>query len=135
MPVYHDIRDNENPCSFDGYTFEYTEDKMYVSGYVFYKIVFRKDGLVHRTDGPAIIKGSTLQSNTVGEYAVAGVSIPPNILDNLLSRPIQEMPLYINDEVLKLAAADRMNKDKTTMVSKTNRVLLRKLKKICNVKG
>ena len=72
------------------------------------KCVFYKGGKAHRTDGPAIVTWKEFKRGSTQFYYIRGQQVPKESFLKVLHANIEDLPLYINDPILKDIAIDRL---------------------------
>lgn len=104
------------------------------------QVTFKRKGLYHRTDGPAVVTWDVRRKGVTSLYYLNGVHVDKDKYLKVLNAPMEDMPIYLNDPLFKDLAIDRLkgtrssielsvNRDMTSIVkSKTLLLSLKQLK-------
>jgi hypothetical protein len=125
----------------DGYRFytqSTTEERNYKIA-THYKITFRKDGALHRVDGPAIIEFYTYpdgSSEIVSElYYIKGYLEHKDIIEYVNNIPFDKLPLHISKRGIKEVVAARLMDDTPLVLNQRPSPQINKILDIIGVKN
>lgn len=69
---------------------------------------FLKNGKKHRTDGPAVVTWKEYRRGASRFYYIMGELVPKESFLKVLHADYEDLPLYINEPLLKYIAMDRL---------------------------